>query len=162
MPKQETKFNLVVNSAPHIQVDDHILRRMWVTFFALIPSGIAGIFIFGIQAFYVALVSILAALFTEALFQKFQAKKVTLLDGSAIITGLLLAYTLPPGVPLWLAAVGSIFSVAIGKHLFGGLGANIFNPALVGRAFLMASWPKYMTTWMNPAGRWMPYQAQLL
>lgn len=152
MPKLELKNKLIVSSAPHIEIDDHIVRRMWVTLFALIPAGIAGVYIFGFQAFYVILVSVLTALFTEAILQKFQGKKVTLIDGSAIITGLLLAYNLPPAVPLWLAAVGSFFAVAIGKQLFGGLGFNIFNPALAGRAFLMASWPKYMTGWSNP--RW--------
>lgn len=144
--------NLVVGSGPHIEIDDHIVRRMWSTFFALIPAGIAGIYIFGIKAFNVILVSVISALITEWLCQKLQGKKTTVLDGSAMITGLLLAYNLPPGVPLWLAAVGSFFSVSVGKQLFGGLGFNIFNPALAGRAFLMASWPKYMTSWINP--RW--------
>ncbi len=152
MLRQDVRNNLVVTHAPHIEADDHILRRMWATFFCLIPAGIAGIYIFGIRALYVTLVSIISALITEAVFQKFQGKKASLLDGSAIITGLLLAYNLPATVPLWLVALGSFFSLAIAKHLFGGLGANIFNPALAGRAFLMASWPKYMTSWTNP--RW--------
>jgi electron transport complex protein RnfD len=72
------------------------------------------------------------------------------LDGSAVITGILLAYNLPSNVPLWLPIVGSVFAIAIGKQVFGGLGQNIFNPALVGRVFLMASWPKYMTTFVKP------------
>jgi len=152
MPRPELKNNLVVTCSPHICVDDHIVRRMWVTFFALIPAGLTGIYIFGLKAFYVTLVSILSALITEAVLQKLQGKKVTLVDGSAMITGLLLAYNLPPGVPLWIPAIGSFFAVAIGKQLFGGLGFNIFNPALAGRAFLMASWPKYMASWSNP--RW--------
>jgi electron transport complex protein RnfD len=152
MPRQGLENNLIVTSAPHIQVNDHITRRMWHTFFALIPAGIAGIYIFGIKALAVILVSLVSALVTEALGQKIQRKSITLLDGSAIITGLLLAYNLPVGVPLWVAAVGSLFAVAIGKQVFGGLGVNIFNPALAGRAFLMASWPQYMATWANP--RW--------
>lgn len=152
MLRQDVENNLIVTSAPHIEADDHILRRMWATLFSLIPAGIAGIYIFGFRALSVTLVSIISALVTEAVFQKFQGKKVSLLDGSALITGLLLAYNLPPTAPLWLVALGSFFAMAIAKHLFGGLGANIFNPALAGRAFLMASWPKYMTTWTNP--RW--------
>ncbi|MDP2940394.1 MAG: RnfABCDGE type electron transport complex subunit D [Candidatus Omnitrophota bacterium] len=152
MPNQELKPNLIVSSAPHIEIEDHIVARMWFTFFALIPSGIAGIYIFGIKSFYVICVSVISALITEWFFQKLQGKDTTLLDGSAMITGLLLAYNLPPGVPIWIAAVGSFFAVAIAKQLFGGLGFNIFNPALAGRAFLMASWPKHMTNWINP--RW--------
>lgn len=152
MPNQKLKNNLIVTCFPHIEANDHIVRRMWATFFALIPAGAAGVYIFGMRAFYVILVSIFSSLITEAVLQKIQGKKVTLLDGSAIITGLLLAYNLPPGVPLWIAAVGSFFAVAVGKQLFGGLGFNIFNPALAGRAFLMVSWPKYMTSWNAP--RW--------
>jgi Na+-translocating ferredoxin:NAD+ oxidoreductase subunit D len=141
-----------VSSAPQIEIDGRIIKGMWATFFALIPAGVAGVYIFGFRAFYVILVSVLTALFTEAALQKFQGKKITISDGSASITGLLLAYNLPPAAPLWLAVVGSFFAVAIGKQLFGGLGFNIFNPALAGRAFLMASWPQHMAEWSNP--RW--------
>lgn len=81
-----------------------------------------------------------------------QKKEIAIPDGSAILTGLLLAYNLPPEVPLWLPVAGSFFAIAIGKQVFGGLGHNIFNPAPAGRAFLMVSWPVYMTTWQNP--RW--------
>ncbi len=152
MPKPELKNNLIVTVSPHIEINDHIVRRMWGTFFALIPAGIAGIYIFGIKSFYIIIVSVISAVIAEWIFQKLQGKKTSVLDGSAVITGLLLAYNLPPGVPLWVAVMGSFFAVAIGKQIFGGLGFNIFNPALAGRAFLMASWPKYMTNWVNP--RW--------
>jgi len=81
-----------------------------------------------------------------------EEKRERIWDGSAVLTGLLLAYNLPPQVPLWMPVAGSIFAIAIGKQVFGGLGHNIFNPALAGRAFLMVSWPVYMTTWQNP--RW--------
>ncbi|MBM3248855.1 MAG: RnfABCDGE type electron transport complex subunit D [Candidatus Omnitrophica bacterium] len=145
--------NLVVSQGPHIQIEgDHIIRRMWATVAAIIPAGVAGVYIFGWYSLQVILVSVVTALICEAVFQKVAHKKNTILDGSALITGLLLAYNLPPGVPLWMAAAGSLFSVVIAKQLFGGLGFNIFNPALAGRAFLMASWPKYMTNWSNP--RW--------
>ncbi len=145
--------NLIVSSGPHIQIEgDHIIKRMWTTVIALIPAGVAGVYIFGLYSLNVIAVSVITAVVSESLFQKIFRKKTTILDGSALITGLLLAYNLPPSAPLWMAAVGSLFSVVIGKQLFGGLGFNIFNPALVGRAFLMASWPKYMTNWSNP--RW--------
>ncbi len=152
MENQDLKLNnLVVSNSPHIQVEgDHIVKRMWITLIALIPAGIAGVYIFGIRSLYVICASVITAIITEYSCQKLRGRKTTLLDGSALITGLVLAYNLPPDVPLWIAVVGSFFAVFVGKQLFGGLGFNIFNPALVGRAFLMASWPKYMTTWSNP------------
>jgi electron transport complex protein RnfD len=119
---------------------------MWMVVLSLIPSGAAGVFIFGLSALWVIVLGVISALVTEGLLQFFTKRKLTILDGSAFLTGLLLAYNLPPKVPFWLPIVGSFFAVAIGKQVFGGLGQNIFNPALVGRVFLMASWPKYMTT----------------
>jgi len=92
----------------------------------------------------------MAAVLTEWVCGILTKKKVTIFDGSAVITGILLAFNLPANVPIWLPIVGAIFSIAIGKQVFGGLGQNIFNPALVGRVFLMASWPKYMTTFAKP------------
>lgn len=154
MPNQDLKpNNLVVSSGPHIQIEgDHIIKRMWATVIALLPAGVAGVYIFGLYSLNVIAVSVITAVICESIFQKIFRKKNTILDGSALITGLLLAYNLPPTAPLWMAALGSLFAVVVGKQLFGGLGFNIFNPALVGRAFLMASWPKYMTYWSNP--RW--------
>jgi electron transport complex protein RnfD len=99
--------------------------------------------------------SILSCIFTEALFLKFRNRDPkAVLDGSAILTGLLLAYNLPPSTPFWIPVIGGVVSIVLGKQIFGGLGQNIFNPALVGRAFLQISWPVYMTTWKNP--RWWP------
>lgn len=117
---------------------------------SLFPAGIAGVVIFGFSALRVVILGVFTALVTEAVLQRLTKRKVTILDGSAFITGLLLAYNLPPDVPFWLPIVGSFFSIAIGKQVFGGLGQNIFNPALVGRVFLMASWPHYMTTFSKP------------
>ncbi|MBU2540454.1 MAG: RnfABCDGE type electron transport complex subunit D [Candidatus Omnitrophica bacterium] len=151
MEKKELKLGrLVVSSSPHIEEDDHIIRRMWATFIALLPVGFAGVYIFGIHSLYVILVSLAAAALTEIACQKMQRRKVTASDGSALICGLLLAYNLPPDVPVWIPILGTVFAVGVGKHLFGGLGFNIFNPALVGRAFLMTSWPTHMTSWTNP------------
>lgn len=125
---------------------------MWSVVLALLPTGIAGVFIFGVSALKVIIVSLLSALLTEVTIQKIRRKKITIIDGSCFITGLLIAYNLPPKVTWWIPAIGSFFAIAIAKQAFGGLGHNIFNPALAGRVFLLASWPKYMTKWSSP--RW--------
>ncbi len=143
---------LIVSVGPHIRAKVSTKSIMWAVNLALIPAGIAGIFIFGIHSLYVIMASVLSAIVTEWAILAFRKKDATISDGSAILTGLLLAYNLPPGAPLWLPAAGSFFAIAIGKQVFGGLGHNIFNPALAGRAFLMVSWPVYMTTWQAP--RW--------
>ena len=117
---------------------------------SLIPAGIAGVYIFGPGALWVIVLGVFTAVATEGLIQIFTKRKLTIFDGSAVLTGLLLAYNLPPRVPFWLPIVGAFFAIAIAKQAFGGLGQNIFNPALVGRVFLMASWPKYMTTFTKP------------
>jgi len=119
---------------------------------SLVPTGIAGIVLFGTNALWVIVAGIATAVATEGVIQRACKRKVSVLDGSAVLTGMLLAYNLPPDVPLWLPVVGSIFAIAIGKQIFGGLGQNIFNPALAGRVFLMASWPGYMTAFRQPLG----------
>ena len=139
------KNRLIVSTSPHLYKEESVSRIMWMVVLSLLPAGIAGIFIFGEGALRVIILSIVSALITEGLLQVLTKKKITVLDGSAFLTGLLLAFNLPPEVPLWLPVVGAFFAIAIGKAAFGGLGQNIFNPALVGRVFLMASWPKYMT-----------------
>jgi electron transport complex protein RnfD len=145
--------SLVVSIGPHIKDAVSTKKVMWAVICALIPAGAAGVFIFGLNALYVTVISVLAAVATEAAMLAIRKKDIgAIWDGSAIITGILLAYNLPPQVPLWMPVAGSFFAIAIGKQAFGGLGHNIFNPALVGRAFLMISWPVYMTTWRNP--RW--------
>jgi len=141
-----------VSIAPHIKSKNSTKKIMWTVIFSLIPAGAAGVFIFGIKALSIIVASVLAALITEVVILALRRKEITIWDGSAVLTGLLLAYNLPPNVPLWMPVVGSFFAIAIGKQIFGGLGHNIFNPALVGRAFLMVSWPVYMTTWQHP--RW--------
>src|SRR3989338_2050812 len=139
------KNRLIVSTSPHLYKEESVSRIMWMVVLSLLPAGIAGVFIFGEGALRVIILSIVSALITEGLLQVLTKKKITVLDGSAFLTGLLLAYNLPSEVPLWLPVVGAFFAIAIGKAVFGGLGQNIFNPALVGRVFLMASWPKYMT-----------------
>ncbi|MDP2043584.1 MAG: RnfABCDGE type electron transport complex subunit D [Candidatus Omnitrophota bacterium] len=144
------KSNLIVSLSPHIHKKGSVSRIMWTVAVSLIPAGVAAVIIFGLSALWVTLVAVIAAVLTELMLGVWSKKKITILDGSAVITGILLAFNLPPNVPLWLPIVGAVFSVAIGKQVFGGLGQNIFNPALVGRVFLMASWPKYMTTFSRP------------
>jgi electron transport complex protein RnfD len=144
------KNKLVVSVSPHLHKDESISKIMWMVVISLIPAGVAGVFIFGKTALWVIILCIISALVTEAVLEILSKRKVTVLDGSAVITGLLLAYNLPPKVPFWLPIIGSFFAIAIGKQVFGGLGQNIFNPALAARVFLMASWPKYMTTFTAP------------
>jgi electron transport complex protein RnfD len=144
------KDSFIVNISPHLHKDESVSKIMWLVSVSLLPAGIAGVFIFGLSALSVIILGVVSALITECLIQLLTKRKVTILDGSAFLTGLLLAYNLPSHVPFWLPVAGSFFAVAIGKQVFGGLGQNIFNPALVGRVFLMASWPKYMTTFTQP------------
>lgn len=123
---------------------------IWLVIASLIPAGLAGVIIFGISALWAILTAVAAALATEALIQVLAKRKVTLSDGSAFLTGLLLAYNLPPRVPFWIPVIGSFFAIAIAKQGFGGLGRNIFNPALAGRAFLLFLWPRYMAVFSAP------------
>jgi electron transport complex protein RnfD len=114
---------------------------------ALIPSGLAGAYFFGAEALAVMAVCTAACVAAEALWQKISGAKVTVSDLSAALTGLLLSYNLPPSIPLWMAAAGGVFSIIIVKQFFGGLGQNIVNPALAGRAMMLICWPVAMTTW---------------
>ncbi|MFH0860196.1 MAG: RnfABCDGE type electron transport complex subunit D [Candidatus Altiarchaeota archaeon] len=143
-------MNLTVSSSPHIRKKITVENIMWTVAAALLPALIAGTYFFGVGALLIVLVSVASAVIVEYVIQKRSNRKVTLADGSAVITGLLLGLTLPPTVPLWIPVVGAAAALIIGKHVFGGLGHNIFNPALVGRAFLVASWPVLMTTWIKP------------
>ncbi|MDD4955209.1 MAG: RnfABCDGE type electron transport complex subunit D [Candidatus Omnitrophica bacterium] len=141
---------LTVSYSPHLHTNQSAAKIMWSVFLSLIPAGIAGIFIFGSKALWIISLGIISAIATEGLLQYLNKKKITLNDGSAALTGLLLSYNLPANSPWWLVIIGSFVAVAIGKQIFGGLGQNIFNPALVGRVFLMTCWPKYMTSFMKP------------
>jgi electron transport complex protein RnfD len=144
---------LIVSIGPHLKDSITTKRVMWAVTASLLPAGAAGVFIFGLNSLLIIITAVLAAIATEALILALRRKDTrAVYDGSAILTGLLLAYNIPPGSPLWMPLAGSFFAIAIGKQAFGGLGHNIFNPALIGRAFLMVSWPVYMTTWQNP--RW--------
>lgn len=142
--------NLVVSSSPHIRSEETVQRIMLDVIIALLPAAAASVYFFGMGALTIMLTSILAAVAAEAAIQKIRNKPVTINDGSAVITGLLLALTLPPALPLWMAAAGAVVAIGIGKQVYGGLGCNPFNPALVGRAFLIVSFPVQMTTWTSP------------
>ena len=140
-----------LSSSPHVRSADTTGRIMRDVLIALLPATVVGIYLFGLSALWVVLVSVASAMVSEALLQKLMRKKVTVSDGSAAVTGLLLALNLPPSVPLWLPVIGAVFGIAIVKQCFGGLGYNFLNPALAARAFLVVSWPTAMTTWTMPA-----------
>jgi electron transport complex protein RnfD len=142
--------NLVVSSSPHIRSEETVQRIMLDVIIALLPAAAASVYFFGMGTLAIMLTGILAAVATEAAIQKIRNKPVTINDGSAVITGLLLALTLPPALPLWMVAAGAVVAIGIGKQVYGGLGCNPFNPALVGRAFLIVSFPVHMTTWISP------------
>jgi electron transport complex protein RnfD len=139
----EKKF--FVSSSPHVFAKDSIPKIMYTVILTLVPAGIGSVYFFGPRALWIILIAIVSAVATEALVQKMMKREITVWDGSAILTGILLAYNVAPSVPLWMPAVGSFFAIAVGKMVFGGLGYNPMNPALLGRAFLLASWPTHMT-----------------
>jgi electron transport complex protein RnfD len=117
---------------------------------ALIPAMFVGVYLFGFQALAIILLSVVASMATEAGAQRMMGRKVTITDGSAVITGILLALNLPPTVPWWLVVTGSAIAIVIGKQIYGGLGYNPFNPALVARVILLISFPVQMTSWVKP------------
>ena len=138
-------MNLTVASSPHIRGNFKTSRIMFDVVLALLPALIVGVLVLGQQAAIVALVCVISAVAAEWLFAKVTKTRNTVVDGSAMVTGLLLAMTLPHPVPHWQAAVGSVFAIIIVKALCGGLGQNIFNPALAARAFLMLIFPVGLT-----------------
>ncbi|MFC1899017.1 RnfABCDGE type electron transport complex subunit D [Chloroflexota bacterium] len=149
MTTPEQQF--IASPSPHLWRGQSVSKIMYIVALALLlPTG-AGIYFFGYRALLVILVSTITAVITEYLVKKLRGKPF-IMDGSAVVTGLLLALTLPSTLPLWMVAIGSIFSIAIIKEAFGGLGHNIFNPALGGRAFLTACFSVKMTSWVAPMG----------
>ena len=144
--------NFVVSGTPHVRSKESIQSIMRDVIIALIPATAAGIYYFGLNALILIIASILSCVVFEALYQKATKKPVTVSDLSAVVTGLLLAMNLPAAAPVWVAIVGGAFAIIFAKQLFGGLGQNFINPALAGRAFLLASYPTEMTTWSVPTG----------
>ncbi len=145
--------SLTVSASPHIRCDESITKIMWSVNGALAPAALFSIYQFGLPAMSNLLICIIAAVATEYLILKWQDKPMVVSDGSAFLTGLLLAMNIPATVPWYIPLIGSIAAIGIAKHTMGGLGYNIFNPALVGRAFLLASWPILMTTWPSMASK---------
>lgn len=143
---------MLLTSSPHVLDEDSVEQIMYSVLLALIPASALGVYFFGRHALWLILVSMAVACASEATAQLVRRQRVTALDGSALVTGLLLALNLPPGLPLWMAALGSAFAVVLGKQAFGGLGANPFNPALLGRAFLALSFPAQMASWQPLGG----------
>lgn len=141
----EEKKILNVSSNPHIRSKVATNQIMLAVVVALLPATGFGIFNFGLHALWLILTTIIAAVVTEALFELILKKPITILDFSAVVTGLLLALNLPPNAPLWIGAVGSVFAILVVKMLFGGLGQNFMNPALGGRCFLIIAYTSIMT-----------------
>lgn len=146
-------MKLLISPSPHLHNNDSIEKNMYGVLIALIPAFICSVLFFGMGAVIVTLTSVVACLIFEYLIQKFLLKcQPSVFDGSAIITGVLLAFNVPSNLPVWIVIIGALVAIGIGKMSFGGLGCNIFNPALVGRIFLLISFPVQMTTWPKPLG----------
>jgi Na+-translocating ferredoxin:NAD+ oxidoreductase subunit D len=153
--KSNIQRNFVVTSSPHLKGKESIRDIMRGVVFSLIPVVLASVYIFKLQAIKLIVVSVVTCVITEKVILKLRKKPTKLTEGSAVITGILFALTLPPTLPIYAVILGSVVSIAIGKMVFGGLGYNIFNPALVGRAFLMATYPVLMTSWIAPVKGWL-------
>jgi electron transport complex protein RnfD len=150
---------LMISPSPHIHSGDSINKNMYGVLIALIPNFLVSFYYFGLGALIVTTVSVLSCVLFEYLIQRFLLKTTfsSVLDGSAILTGVLLAFNLPSNLPVWIIIIGALVAIGIGKMSFGGLGNNIFNPALVGRVFLLISFPAQMTTWPLPGKLPMDY-----
>lgn len=136
-----------VASSPHVHSPFTTQKIMAYVIASLVPAGLAGIYFLGFRSLSVIFTCIIACVLSEFLWQKLMRQKSTINDLSAVVTGLLLAYNLPPTIPLWMAACGSVFAIIIVKQFYGGIGCNIVNPALAARAMMLISWPVAMTTW---------------
>lgn len=149
----ENKF--IVSSSPHIRCNEDTSYIMKQVVLALIPAALAAVYFFRASALFVIFFCILGTVGSEFLYQKVTKQKSTIGDYSAVITGLLLAFNVPAALPWWMCVVGGIFSIIVVKMVFGGIGNNFVNPALAGRAFLLASFPVAMTAWTKPGVNWV-------
>lgn len=152
------EHKLIVSLSPHVHSGDSIGRNMYGVLLALLPAFLVSLYFFGLGALLVTTVSVAACVFFEWAIVKYLLRRpvTTVTDGSAIITGVLLAFNLPSNLPIWIILLGTLFAIGVGKMSFGGLGNNPFNPALVGRVFLLLSFPVQMTSWPL-AGQWTDY-----
>ncbi|MCF6366239.1 MAG: RnfABCDGE type electron transport complex subunit D [Bacteroidales bacterium] len=143
---------LIVSLSPHQLGTNSVKKLMYGVLIALIPTLLFSVYFFGLGAIIVIASAVISSVLFEYLITKYILKREsTVMDGSAALTGLLLAFNLPSSLPVWLVIIGAFVAIAIGKMSFGGLGNNPFNPALVGRVFLLISWPVQMTTWPKPS-----------
>jgi electron transport complex protein RnfD len=149
-PVPKEKPFMFLSSSPHAVSPVNSQKLMARVLIALAPVSIFGVVLYGVPALLTILVSIVSAELAEALFRKIIRRDMRNKDCSAAVTGLLLALILPPGTPLWITAMGAAFAIIVAKEFFGGLGANVFNPALIGRAFVLLSFPVAATTWAVP------------
>ncbi|MDO9152236.1 MAG: RnfABCDGE type electron transport complex subunit D [Paludibacter sp.] len=142
---------LIISPAPHIHSGDSVSKNMTGVIIALVPALMVGFYFFGLGALIVTLTAVISCVLFEYLIQRFILKgENSVMDGSAALTGLLLAMNLPSNIPIWMVVIGSLVAIGIAKMSFGGLGNNPFNPALIGRVFLLISFPVEMTTWPKP------------
>jgi electron transport complex protein RnfD len=147
-PQPETPaVPLVLSSSPHIRSGENIPYLMHQVILALIPGLLVGIYFFGMDALRVLAITTVSAVGFEYVAQRIMQRPVSVTDLSAVVTGVLLAMNLPAGAPWWLCVIGGAIAIVVGKQLYGGIGYNLFNPALVARVFLLISWPVQMTTW---------------
>lgn len=151
--KKENAFQsrFLISSSPHIHDGQTIAGIMKLVIYALIPATLFSLYIFGFSSLRVIVISICSALIFELLSRWIMKRPVSIGDGSAFLTGLLLALNLPPGCPWWLVVTGTFFAIVVAKQFFGGLGYNPFNPALIGRVVLVISFPVQMTRWIAPS-----------
>ena len=149
---------LIVSLSPHAHGTDTVERNMYGVIIALMPALLVSFYFFGLGSVIVCLTSVAACVFFEWAISKYILKqeRLTILDGSAALTGLLLAFNLPSNLPIWIILIGALFAIGVAKMTFGGLGNNLFNPALVGRCALLVAFPAQMTTWPK-VGQWDKY-----
>ena len=149
---------LSIALSPHEKSKESVNRIMYDVMIALVPAFAVAVYFYGLGALIITLISVVSAVFFEYVITKFLLKrKSTVLDGSAALTGLLLAFNVPANLNPWLVIIGAFFAIAVAKMSFGGIGNNVFNPALVGRVFLLISFPVQMTTWPKPIVNRMSY-----
>lgn len=141
---------LIVSSSPHLRSDGSTKKIMLDVIIALVPAMIGAVYFFGMNAFKLIAISVIASVAFEAAIQKFFKKDITINDYSAVITGILIAFNLPANAPWWIPVIGAAFGIIIVKQFFGGIGHNFMNPALAARAVLSASWPEIMSTYVLP------------
>lgn len=148
--------NLIVSLSPHIHGNDSIKRNMYGVVIALLPALLVSFYYFGVGAAVVCITSVVSCVFFEWAINRYllRNRNLSVLDGSAVITGLLLGFNLPSNIPVWIVVIGSLVAIGIGKMTFGGLGCNPFNPTLVGRCFLLVSFPAQMTSWPVAGQQW--------